>query len=179
MISAIGTKWFRSRSVRIEYYNTLVLASRSSTSINKPAYLPVLYTQLKQKKPNPEQSGGGKPRVQSSLSLNKRAKNWIAGLPGRAARLFYWFSSFPSSRGEFLRCRMLERHKNEVQLRSVLCVIFKRKNRIFIFFSVTVFTVVVATFLIEKLYEASSQILVTLGGGGLLFANMADQTRHM
>jgi uncharacterized protein involved in exopolysaccharide biosynthesis len=74
---------------------------------------------------------------------------------------------------------MLERHKNEVQLRSVLCVIFKRKNQIFIFFSVTVFTVVVATFLIETLYEVSSQILVTLGRGVLLFANMADQAPHV
>ena len=74
---------------------------------------------------------------------------------------------------------MLERHKNEVQLRSVLCVIFKRKNQFFIFLSVTVFKVVAATFLIETLYDVSSQTLVTLGRGGPLFANMADQASHV
>ena len=70
---------------------------------------------------------------------------------------------------------MIENQQNEVQLRSVLSVIFKRKNQILAFFSVTVITAVVATFLITPQYEASSQILVTLGPGGLLFGNVGDK----
>jgi uncharacterized protein involved in exopolysaccharide biosynthesis len=70
---------------------------------------------------------------------------------------------------------MNENQQNEIQLRSILSVVFKRKKQILIFFSVTIITVVVATFLITPQYEASTQILVTLGRGGLLFANMGDQ----
>lgn len=69
----------------------------------------------------------------------------------------------------------MENQKNDVQLRNILSIVFKRKNQIVIFFSVTVFTVLIATFLIKPLYETSSQILVTLGRGGLLFTNAGDQ----
>ena len=70
---------------------------------------------------------------------------------------------------------MIENQQNEVQLRRVLSIIFKRKNQILIFFGLTVFITAVATFLIKPQYEASSQVLVTLGRGGLLFGNVDDK----
>jgi uncharacterized protein involved in exopolysaccharide biosynthesis len=71
---------------------------------------------------------------------------------------------------------MNENQQNEIQLRSILSVVFKRKKQILIFFSATIFAVIISTFLITPQFEASTQILVTLGRGGLLFANMGDQT---
>ena len=70
---------------------------------------------------------------------------------------------------------MNKNQQNEIQLRSILNVVFKRKNQTLIFFGATIFTVIIATFLVTPQFEASTQILVTLGRGGLLFANMGDK----
>ncbi|MEE8480213.1 MAG: Wzz/FepE/Etk N-terminal domain-containing protein, partial [Desulfobacterales bacterium] len=47
--------------------------------------------------------------------------------------------------------------------RDFLHVIFKRKNKILLFFAVTVCTVVIGTFVIRPVYEAKAQILVKMG----------------
>jgi uncharacterized protein involved in exopolysaccharide biosynthesis len=53
--------------------------------------------------------------------------------------------------------------QNRVSLRDFLNIVFKRKTQILAFFSVTVFTVAVATFVSEPTYEAASQLLVKIG----------------
>ena len=72
---------------------------------------------------------------------------------------------------------MVDHIVEELQLRNVLNIIFKRKNQILIIFGLTVFLVTAATLLIKPSYEATAQILVTLGRGNMLFSNMGDQAQ--
>ena len=52
---------------------------------------------------------------------------------------------------------------SQTSLRDFLCVLFKRKTLILLFFFATVCTVAIGTFLFDPVYEASSEILVKVG----------------
>lgn len=53
--------------------------------------------------------------------------------------------------------------KSNFSVRDLLDIVFKRKTQILVFFSATVFTVAIWTFMAKPTYEASSQILVKVG----------------
>lgn len=71
------------------------------------------------------------------------------------------------------------RQSDDMQLKHVLSVIFKRKSRILYFLGLTVAVVAALTFWMTPQYEATSQVLVTLGRGGLLFPGMGDQASQV
>lgn len=50
-----------------------------------------------------------------------------------------------------------------ISFRDILHVIFKRKIQILLFFSITIFTVAIGTYLVRPTYEATAQILVKTG----------------
>jgi len=58
---------------------------------------------------------------------------------------------------------MDEEKINSISFRDILHVVFKRKIQILLFFSITVFTVAIGTYMVRPTYEATAQLLVKTG----------------
>jgi len=58
---------------------------------------------------------------------------------------------------------MDEEKINSISFRDILHVVFKRKIQILLFFSITVFTVAIGTYMVKPTYKATAQILVKTG----------------
>ena len=61
-----------------------------------------------------------------------------------------------------------------VSLRDILYIIFKRKNQFVLFFLAVMCTVIIGTYVVEPIYEASAQVLIKIGRESISNPAMGD-----
>lgn len=74
---------------------------------------------------------------------------------------------------------MMRGEDGPLQMRRFLNVLFKRKFQVLAFFLAVVATITTLTFVMKPVYESTAQLLVTMGGGSVLFSGLNDNSQSV